>query len=426
MATDTKQNFDGLAVNRLVAVALAPLAPVAALLVGSNIWVPLAASALFAALALASVRVATSARPLVMSTVLIGHCVTLTAAFAGHTWQLDSHMLFFAVLAIIATMGSVPAVILAVVLTAVHHLGFGLLVPLLVYPETSVVALLLRTAMHAAIVVFQAAVLIWTMVQSANTRAGMLAAREELAEAARRAEAAQAQAELTRERAIAAATRTREQSHRVAVSLEQIAVTARAATESAAHAAALVARTGKEGERSSAVVSTATFAMNAIEQSSTQIGQIVTVIDEIARQTDLLALNAAVESARAGDAGRGFAVVANEVRKLAHRSADAAQQIRSLVTISSARVVEGVGLVDQTGHVLRNVVAAIDELNEVIASIAAGAADQSRDLTQVAQVITRLDQWATADTDDADAAMWQSAGPDDAVSGHKLARFQAA
>ncbi|OYU19135.1 MAG: hypothetical protein CFE34_06930 [Rhodobacteraceae bacterium PARR1] len=400
MTTESTQNFDGLVANRLVGIALAPLAPVTALLVGGNVWVPLFASVLFVALALASSRVALTARPLVLSVSLIGHCIALTAAFAGHAWQLDSHMLFFAVLAIIATMGSITAVVLAVVITAVHHLGFGLLAPLLVYPETSVVALLLRTAMHAAIVVFEAAVLIWTMMQSAHAKAEMLAAREELAEAARTAEAAQVEAEKTRERAVIAAARTREQGQRAAAALEQIAATARAATESAAHASALVARTGREGEKSSAVVTTATTAMNAIEQSSVQIGQIVTVIDEIARQTDLLALNAAVESARAGDAGRGFAVVANEVRKLAQRSADAAQQIRSLVTTSSARVVEGVGLVDETGRALGRIVAAIAELDTVIGSIASGATDQSRDLTQVTQVITRLDQFSeTEDTD---------------------------
>lgn len=394
MTTQTSQNFDGLAVNRLVGIALAPLAPLAAVLVGSELWVPLLASAFFACLALASGRVAPTSRPLVLSVSLIGHCIALTAAFAGHAWQLDAHMLFFAVLAIIATMGSVAAVVLAVVVTAVHHLGFGLLAPMLVYPETGVFALLARTAMHAAIVVFEAAVLIWTMLQSTRAKAEMLAAREALAETARRAEAAQAEAEETREQAITGAARTRAQGQRAAVSLAQIAATARAATESAAQASALVARTGREGEKSSAVVTSATAAMNAIEQSSIQIGQIVTVIDEIARQTDLLALNAAVESARAGEAGRGFAVVANEVRKLAQRSADAALQIRSLVTASSARVVEGVGLVDETGRALGRIVEAIAELNIVISNIAAGAAEQSRDLTEVTQAITRMDHSA--------------------------------
>ncbi len=405
MTTQTLQNFDGLAVNRLVGIALAPLAPVAAWLVGTEIWVPLLASALFACLALASGRVSPASRPLVLSLSLIGHCIALTAAFAGHAWQLDAHMLFFAVLAIIATMGSVAAVVLAVVVTAVHHLGFGLLAPMLVYPETGVVALLGRTAMHAAIVVFEAAVLIWTLLQSARAKSEMLAAREALADTARRAEVAQIEAEQTREQAIHAAARTRAQGQRAASALEQIAATARAATESAAHASALVARTGQEGEKSSAVVTSATAAMNAIEQSSVQIGQIITVIDEIARQTDLLALNAAVESARAGDAGRGFAVVANEVRKLAQRSADAALQIRLLVTASSARVVEGVGLVDETGRALGRIVEAIAELNMVIGSIAAGAAEQSRDLTQVTQTITRMDQMTQSQGDATAAAL---------------------
>lgn len=377
--------------NRLVSVALAPLAPLAAAAVGSGITVPLSASVLFAVLAILSGRVTATQRHLVLSVALIGHCIALTAAFAGHAWQLDSHMLFFAVLAIIATMGSVAAVVLAVVVTALHHLGFGLLAPMLVYPETELVGLLLRTAMHAAIVLFEAAVLIWTMMQSTRAKAGMLAAREELAATLHRAEAAQSEAEATREQAILAAARTRERGQTAAAALAQIAATARAATESAALAAALVARTGREGEKSSSVVTHATTAMNAIEQSSVQIGQIVTVIDEIARQTDLLALNAAVESARAGEAGRGFAVVANEVRKLAQRSADAAAQIRTLVSTSSARVVEGVGLVDETGRALGRIVAAIGELDQVICDIAQGATDQSRELTQVTQAIARLD-----------------------------------
>ena len=390
-------DLDGLTINRIVGMALTPIAPVTAYFAGTAIWVPLVTALLFGAIAFAAGRVAETQRPLVLSLAMIGQCIAFTGAFAGHGWQLDSHMLFFAVLAIVATMGSVPAVVLAVALTAVHHLAFGLLAPMLVYPETGVAAVLLRTTMHAAIVLFEAAVLILSILQTARAKAAMLAAREDLAEAARRAEAAQAEAERTRERAIENALRTREQGKRAALALEQIAATARAATESAAHASALVARTGREGEKSSAVVTSATNAMNAIEQSSVQIGQIVTVIDEIARQTDLLALNAAVESARAGDAGRGFAVVANEVRKLAQRSADAALQIRSLVKASSTRVVEGVGLVDETGRALDRIVAAIAELDAVIGSIATGASEQSRDLTQVTQAITRLDQMAVDD-----------------------------
>lgn len=394
MATEPLRDFDGLAVNRVVTLLLVPLAPVTALILETGVVVPLLAALLFGGLALLSRRVNAKAQPLVLAVAMIGQCIAFTGAFAGHAWQLDSHMLFFAVLAIVATMNSVPAVIMAVAVTAVHHLGLGLTAPLLVYPEGGVTAVILRTAMHAAIVVFEAAVLIWTMRQSNRARAAMQAAREEADRAALEAAALHAEAERNRERAVLAAERTRADGERAAAALEEIAATARAAADSAAHATSLVARTEREGEKSNAVVTSATSAMKAIEHSSIRIGEIVTVIDEIARQTDLLALNAAVESARAGEAGRGFAVVANEVRKLAQRSADAAQQIRELVTTSGKQVVEGVGLVDETGRALQRIVTAIAELNGVIGNIAVGAEEQSRGLSQISMAISHLDDVA--------------------------------
>ena len=103
--------------------------------------------------------------------------------------------------------------------------------------------------------------------------------------------------------------------------------------------------------------------MDAIAKSSAEIGQIIGVIDEIAFQTNLLALNAGVEAARAGDAGRGFAVVASEVRALAQRSAEAAKEIKSLISTSSAQVDSGVKLVAETGKALERIIAQVTEIN---------------------------------------------------------------
>ncbi|WP_395332815.1 methyl-accepting chemotaxis protein [Novosphingobium sp. BL-8H] len=140
------------------------------------------------------------------------------------------------------------------------------------------------------------------------------------------------------------------------------------------------------------VVRNAVAAMDAIEQSSLQINQIIDLIDGIAFQTNLLALNAGVEAARAGDAGRGFAVVANEVRALAQRSSDAAREIRALITTSSTQVAEGVDLVGQTGRMLERIGTKIAEVNRLVDAIARGAEVQSEALTDIGGGVVSMDQ----------------------------------
>ena len=120
--------------------------------------------------------------------------------------------------------------------------------------------------------------------------------------------------------------------------------------------------------------------MSAIAKSSQQISQIIGVIDEIAFQTNLLALNAGVEAARAGDAGRGFAVVASEVRALAQRSAEAAKEIKALISASTGQVDSGVKLVAETGRSLERIMAQVTEINAVVGEIAAGAQEQATGL----------------------------------------------
>jgi methyl-accepting chemotaxis protein len=132
--------------------------------------------------------------------------------------------------------------------------------------------------------------------------------------------------------------------------------------------------------------------MDAIAKSSHQISQIIGVIDEIAFQTNLLALNAGVEAARAGEAGRGFAVVASEVRALAQRSAEAAKEIKGLISTSTTQVNRGVDLVAETGKSLERIVAQVAEVNGVIADIASGAKEQSIALAEVNTAIGQMDQ----------------------------------
>ena len=166
----------------------------------------------------------------------------------------------------------------------------------------------------------------------------------------------------------------------------------RAAATGASHARDVVSAAKNEASQSGEIVRQAIDAMNSIEHSSQQITQIIGVIDEIAFQTNLLALNAGVEAARAGDAGRGFAVVAQEVRGLAQRSADAAKQIKTLIASSHSQVQQGVRLVGDTSTLLERIVKRVIEINDVVAEIATGAADQAQSLGQVNSAVDSMDK----------------------------------
>ncbi|RYG05019.1 MAG: methyl-accepting chemotaxis protein [Caulobacteraceae bacterium] len=177
-----------------------------------------------------------------------------------------------------------------------------------------------------------------------------------------------------------------------AAALDQITATVRKTAEGANHARTVVETARSDAEQSAVIVSRATAAMGEIEGSSKQIGQIIGVIDEIAFQTNLLALNAGVEAARAGEAGRGFAVVASEVRALAQRSAEAAKEIKSLITASSAQVGQGVDLVAQTGKALQRIATQVAEINGAVSEIAASAQEQAVGLHQVNTAVNQMDQ----------------------------------
>jgi methyl-accepting chemotaxis protein len=177
-----------------------------------------------------------------------------------------------------------------------------------------------------------------------------------------------------------------------AAAMEALTATVRATAGGADHARDVVAQAQGDAERSGQVVSQAVAAMTEIETSARQISDIIGVIDEIAFQTNLLALNAGVEAARAGDAGRGFAVVASEVRALAQRSAQAAKEIKALILSSGRQVERGVSLVGQTGGALKRIVGQVDEINTLVADIAASAQAQASGLIHVSASVRELDQ----------------------------------
>ncbi|PZM14519.1 methyl-accepting chemotaxis protein [Rhizobium tubonense] len=177
-----------------------------------------------------------------------------------------------------------------------------------------------------------------------------------------------------------------------AAALDQITVNVANSSKRADEARTVAVQANTGAAQSGKVVANAVEAMHRIEQSSSQISNIIGVIDEIAFQTNLLALNAGVEAARAGEAGRGFAVVAQEVRELAQRSAKAAKEIKDLISTSSNEVESGVKLVRDTGEALRTIEQYIVTINYHMEAIATSAREQSTGLAEVNTAVNQMDQ----------------------------------
>jgi methyl-accepting chemotaxis protein len=189
--------------------------------------------------------------------------------------------------------------------------------------------------------------------------------------------------------------RTEEQAaslEQTSASMEEMAATVKKNAENAAHANELTRGTREVADRGGEVVAQAVTAMARIEESSRKISDIISVIDEIARQTNLLALNAAVEAARAGEAGRGFAVVASEVRSLAQRSSQAAKDIKDLITNSSSQVQDGVQLVNRAGASLKDILASIVKVADIVAEITNASAEQASGIDQINKALSQMDE----------------------------------
>lgn len=177
-----------------------------------------------------------------------------------------------------------------------------------------------------------------------------------------------------------------------AAALDQLTASVRSAAEHAKSVDTSVTKARAEAAKNGEIVSQAVSAMRAIEQSSQQITQVISVIDDIAFQTNLLALNAGVEAARAGESGRGFAVVASEVRALAQRSADAAKEIAGLIENSSRHVAQGTQLVGHAGDALSEIITQVNEIATMTSQIATSAEEQAIGLSEINVGVNQLDQ----------------------------------
>ena len=189
--------------------------------------------------------------------------------------------------------------------------------------------------------------------------------------------------------------RTEEQAgalEKTASSMEQLNATVKQNADNAKQANQLAQGAGVVATKGGDVVGQVVHTMKGINDSSKKIADIISVIDGIAFQTNILALNAAVEAARAGEQGRGFAVVASEVRNLAGRSAEAAKEIKSLITASVERVQQGTVLVDQAGVTMSEVVSSIKRVTDIMGEISAASTEQSIGVAQVGEAVNQMDR----------------------------------
>ena len=188
--------------------------------------------------------------------------------------------------------------------------------------------------------------------------------------------------------------RTEEQASSIqqtAASMEQLSTTVQQNSTHATQASDLAHAASDVAQRGGGVMNEVVETMQRIDASSKKIADIIGVIDGIAFQTNILALNAAVEAARAGEQGRGFAVVAGEVRALAQRSADAAREIKALITASVEQVNNGSGLVARAGETMAEVVESIRKVSTIVAEISRASQEQACGIEQVGQAVTLMD-----------------------------------
>jgi methyl-accepting chemotaxis protein len=351
---------------------------------------------------------------LVSSVALAGMPAVLLYQFAGHPWQMDMHMYFFASLAIAAAWCDWRVIFVAAAVIAVHHLTLNFALPTVVFPAGG--ASFGRVVLHAVIVVVQTGALVWLCEALRHSFARSAAATRSAETALAEAKAASATADSERQ----AQTRRRELLSRTAASFEDqaggvLATLSASATELVQTAARMRETSGVAGERASEVLSASQASsqqvsgvasgaeemsvtigaaatqvqraaeiarasltrteqsagvISALADDARQIGEVVALIQSIASQTNLLALNATIEAARAGEAGRGFAIVAQEVKGLAAQTGRATEQVEARI----ASVQERIGAAVDS---IRSIEVVVRELNLVADQLTA-AVDQQR------------------------------------------------
>ncbi|HYI29814.1 MAG TPA: methyl-accepting chemotaxis protein [Bradyrhizobium sp.] len=358
---------------------------------------------------------------LVVAVALMGGVSVFTYELAGHAWQIDIHMYFFAALACLVAYCDIRPILAGTVAVALHHLALNFIIPAAIFPGGADFG---RVVLHAGILILEAGVLVWVAYQLERlfmTTAQKTAEAEaaNAAEARVTAERGQAEQQARLERDAAMRRLANEFESKVGHIVEAVAVAARemqgmsssmsnssgdAARQTAAAAAASaqaslnvgtvasaaeqltssIAEIAQQATRSAEVTGKAAgearrtnTVVEGLAAGTHKIGEVVTLIQSIASHTNLLALNATIEAARAGEHGRGFAVVANEVKALANQTAQATEEISSQIQSIQAATGEAVSAIQAIG----GTIAEINEISNAIATAVEQQGSATREIS---------------------------------------------
>ncbi|MBR1249889.1 chemotaxis protein [Bradyrhizobium sp. AUGA SZCCT0169] len=387
---------------------------------------------------------------LIVAVALMADVAMFVFQLAGHRWQVDMHMYFFAALACLVAYCDYRPIVLGTVAVALHHLTLNFVLPAAVYPGGSDFG---RVVLHAVILLIEAGVLIWLtttvthlfeMAAQKTAEADAASAAEARAtadrtmaeqakrdrDAARRelsagferrisgvveavavaasemqglsASMSDSNAETSRQTATVAAASTQASANveTVASATEELAASINSIAQQVTRSAEIANKAADEARRTNAVV-------EGLAAGTQKIGEVVTLIQSIASQTNLLALNATIEAARAGEHGRGFAVVASEVKALANQTANATEEISAQIQAIQTATGEAVNAI----QVISGTIAEIDEISSGIAA----AVDQQGAATR--EIAGNVQQAADSTRDVNDSILSVSRASDEAGRG---------